>query len=131
MNWKKHCYRAGNHSDSLDQLPAEPDKLDAFIAISRKRIEPWLSAVFQAEHLNLLLGGGLTMAIENLAGTGGTSLMAKVAFGSTHDAAIDAHATASAERMNRGTANIEDQLRSAITLLEGLEVIDAAGATRL
>ena len=57
--------------------------------------------------------------------------MAKVAFGSKHDAAIDAHATASAKRMNRGSANIEDQLRSAITLLEGLEVIDTTGAERL
>ncbi len=63
MNWNKHCYRVGSHSESRDVLPTETDKLDAIIAASRKRIEPWLSAVFQAEHLNLLLGSGFTTAV--------------------------------------------------------------------
>jgi len=58
MDWRKHCYRVGSHSDSLDDLPTDPDKLDALITASRKRIEPWLSAVFQAEHLNVILGSG-------------------------------------------------------------------------
>ncbi|MFQ5567436.1 MAG: hypothetical protein ACE5EU_13870, partial [Paracoccaceae bacterium] len=33
----------------------------------RKRIEPWLSAVFQAEHLSLLLGNGFTTGIAKQA----------------------------------------------------------------
>jgi hypothetical protein len=50
--------------------------------------------------------------------------MAKVAFGTPHDAAIDAHAQAAATTMKRGAANIEDQFRSALALLEGLGVVD-------
>lgn len=129
MDWKKHCYRVGSHSDSRDELPAEPE-LDSFISASRKRIEPWLSAVFQAEHLNLLLGSGFTTAIGSVAGNLATS-MAKVKFGTEYDAAIDAYADAGAKAMKRGSANIEDQFRSALALLEGLTVIDAAKAANL
>jgi hypothetical protein len=77
----------------------------------------------QAEHLNLLLGSGFTTAIGSVAGVATTG-MAKVTFGTPHDAAIDAHAQAAATAMKRGTANIEDQFRSALALLDGLGVID-------
>jgi hypothetical protein len=33
----------------------------------RRRIEPWLSSVFQSEHLSLLVGNGLRAAIAQLA----------------------------------------------------------------
>src|SRR5229473_897022 len=130
MNWKKHCYRSGSHSDSWDDIPAEPDDLDTFISISRKRIEPWLSAVFQAEHLNLVLGSGFTTAIGCVAGAPATN-MAKVTFGTDYDAAIDLHAEAGAKLMNRAPANIEDQFRSALALLAGLNVIDTTEAENL
>src|SRR3984893_18489758 len=120
---KKHFYRVGSHSSGFDDLPSDLSELDAQIHNARRRIEPWLSAVFQAEHLNLLLGSGFTTAIGSVAGVGTTG-MAKVAFGTPHDAAIDAHAQAAATAMNRGAANIEDQFRSALALLEGLGVID-------
>jgi hypothetical protein len=130
MDWNNHCYRVGSHSDDRADLPAEPDKLDAFIAASRKHIEPWLSAVFQAEHLNLMLGSGFTTAVGSAAGTG-TIDMGKVSFGTTYDAAINSSADASAKSMKRGPANIEDQLRTAFAVLDGLAVIDAAGAAKL
>ena len=130
MDWNKHCFRVGSHSGSWDNLPANPDELDEIISAARKRIEPWLSAVFQAEHLNLLLGSGFTTAIAYLAGAPATG-MAKVQLGSNYDEAIDAHADASAKRMNRGQANIEDQFRSALALLEGLEVTDVGEAAKL
>jgi hypothetical protein len=50
--------------------------------------------------------------------------MTKVTFGTSYDAAIDDHASAAATAMNRGVANIQDQLRSALALLEGLTVLD-------
>jgi SIR2-like domain len=127
MNWKKHCYRVGSHSDERDDLPTEPEALDAFITASRKRIEPWLSAVFQAEHLNLLVGSGLTTAVGFLAGASAAG-MSRVTFGTVYDAAIDKHADAGAKLMNRGAANIEDQFRSALSVLDGLNVIDATAA---
>ena len=33
----------------------------------RSRIEPWLTSLFQSEHLSLLVGSGLTTAIQYLA----------------------------------------------------------------
>ncbi len=130
MKWNKHCYRVGSHSDAWDDLPAATEDFDKFVAAARKRIEPWLSAVFQAEHLNLALGSGFTTAIGCMAGTGATG-MAKVTFGTAFDAAIDAHAASSAKTMGRGAANIEDQFRSALAVLEGFNVVDAANAAKL
>ena len=63
MDWQVHAYRAGSHTFVADALPIDPVELGEFIAAARKNIEPWLSAVFQAEHLNLLVGSGFTSAI--------------------------------------------------------------------
>lgn len=68
---KKHFHRVGSHSGAWDDLPTDPDELDSLIYSARKHIEPWLSAVFQAEHLNLLLGSGFTTAVGYIAGVGG------------------------------------------------------------
>ena len=130
MSWSKHFCRVGAHTIAEDALPTEPDKLEAFISSARKRIEPWLSAVFQAEHLNLLVGSGLTTAVAYLAGSSAAG-MGTVKFGTGYDAAIDAHAESSAKAMNRGTANIEDQFRSALAVLDGLEVINKPDASIL
>lgn len=125
-----HCYRVGSHNESMNDLPADPADMDKFISNSRKQIEPWLSAVFQAEHLNLLAGNGFTMAIGATAGTATTG-MTKVTFGTKYDDAINQHAAVCAKAMNRGTANIEDQLRSALSVLEGLNVINTPDAAVL
>jgi hypothetical protein len=130
MNWSKHCYRVGSQSASLDDLPVEPDKLDALISTLRKRIEPWLSAVFQAEHLNLMLGSGFTTAVGFIAGAKATN-MASVSLGTAYDKEIDAHAMAGAKIMKRGAPNLEDQFRSALALLDGLSVIDSTAAKKL
>src|ERR1700733_9435721 len=130
MDDKTHLYRMGTHTNGWDNLPADPNELDDLINKARKHIEPWLSAVFQAEHLNLLLGSGFTTGVGYIAGVGATG-MGRVTFGTTYDSAIDAHAQAAATSMKRGTANIEDQFRSALALLDGLAVIDASQETLL
>ena len=130
MGSENHYYRVGTHCYGCKDLPTEPDQLDAFIATARKRIEPWLSAVFQAEHFNLILGSGFTTAIGHLAGSSATG-MSKVTFGTSFDERIDAHAEAGAIAMKRGAANIEDQFRSALSLLDGLIVLDDSEATDL
>ena len=60
MNWGRHVVRTGAHFQFLDE---EPDP-----AQHRERVEPWLSALFQAEHLNLVVGSGLTTAVARTAG---------------------------------------------------------------
>jgi hypothetical protein len=124
MDWKAHGYRVGTTQEWFEngELPTDADDLDAFARKARKRIEPWLSAVFQSEHLNLLVGSGFTIGVGRLAGATATD-MGTVTLGSKHDVAIRAHAQASAIRMGRGEPNIEDQFRSALALLEGLSVL--------
>jgi hypothetical protein len=130
MEWKRHCYRVGSHTFEADDLPTDASELDALVGNARKQIEPWLSAVFQAEHLNVVLGSGFTTAIALKAGGGATG-MSKVKFGSKYDAQIDLHATASAKLMGRVEPNIEDQFRSALAVYEGLLVTDTTAAAAL
>ncbi|MCK1490076.1 SIR2 family protein [Bradyrhizobium sp. 180] len=127
MEWKAHGYRVGASSETFDSIPKSADELDRFIALHRRKIEPWLSAVFQAEHLNLLLGSGFTIAVGFAAGVKATG-MAIATGKSKYAKAILDHATASAEKMGRGQANIEDQLRSAIAVLDGLDIVDKGSA---
>lgn len=130
MDWKAHCYRVGAHLLEVDDLPGLGPDLDKFMADARKQIEPWLSAVFQSEHLNVLLGSGFTSAVTNAAG--GTAVdMRTVTFGSKFDSAINSHSSDAARKMGRGAANIEDQLRSALAVYDGLKVTDASEADAL
>ncbi|OPY65054.1 MAG: hypothetical protein A4E57_03321 [Syntrophorhabdaceae bacterium PtaU1.Bin034] len=131
MDWDKHCYRVGTHTATCLDLPDPATKeFNQFVADARKRVEPWLSAVFQAEHLNLLVGSGFTAAVSSIAGSCATS-MEKIKFGTTYDDAINAHADNSAKAMGRGAANVEDQFRSALSVLEGFDVLDRAKAEKL
>lgn len=54
-SWPDHVVRAGNHRAHLTEMPSPEEH--------REHVEPWLSALFQAEHLNLLVGSGLTTAV--------------------------------------------------------------------
>ncbi len=127
MEWKEHCYRVGSNSGAFDAVPSDINELAQFSSKARKAIEPWLSAVFQSEHLSLVLGSGFTSAVGFAAGAKATD-MSKVTFGTEFDAKINEHAAKSATKMERGEPNIEDQFRSALAVLEGLDVMDPAKA---
>lgn len=88
----------------------------------RSRIEPWLTSLFQAEHLSLLAGSGLTHAIHFIATGKPAAGMSEVDF-VFFDNEIKQAAKESAQRSGRDQANIEDQLRVANELLRGLEVL--------
>lgn len=126
----KHFYRVGSASYSTEAVPDEDKALAEFIAQHRKKIEPWLSATFQAEHLNLLIGSGFTTAIGKIAGSSATG-MGTIKLGGVYETYIDEHAKATAKRMGRGEANIEDQLRSALAVLAGIEITDTEDAEDL
>jgi len=90
----------------------------------RSRIEPWLTALVQSEHLALLVGSGLTHAVHYLATEETGPGMALVPFDVRgEEITIDARRSAQAAR--RGDGNIEDQIRAANELLRGLEIIAA------
>ena len=89
----------------------------------RPRIEPWLTALAQSEHLSLLIGSGLTHAVHKLA-TGDVfrGWMETIEIKTFADV-IKNEAEHSAKMAGRGTANFEDQLRVANELIRGLEII--------
>src|SRR5687768_448258 len=109
-----HILRIGRDEETFDVSP-DP-------ASVRTRIEPWLSAVLQSEHLAVLLGSGFTTAVSGLAGEAAPGM------GSTHfdaplAAEVDSAARSSADRLGRGAPNIEDQIRAALQLMGGLDVM--------
>ena len=90
----------------------------------RPRIEPWLTALVQSEHLSLLIGSGLTHAVHRIA-TGETLPgMSPITFG-VFDDEISAEAKRVAEVAGRELGNFEDQIRVASELLRGLEIVHA------
>lgn len=99
-----------------------PDDGKITKAIFRSRIEPWLTSLFQSEHLSLLCGSGITNAISYLAGASGGTTMAAGAF-ATYKDEIEAAAKKSAKASGRDNGNIEDQIRTANDLLRGLRIL--------
>jgi hypothetical protein len=117
--------------------PGKPFTLSADVACSwakaeevfgpeklRPRVEPWLTALVQSEHLSLLVGSGLTHAVHELATEEplpGTGAITFNIFGEE----IAAEVTRAAELAGRDSGNFEDQLRAVNELLRGLEIIAA------
>lgn len=91
-------------------------------AVFRSRIEPWLTSLFQSEHLSLLCGSGITNAISYLSGSTGGTTMSGSPF-TTYKAEIEEASKASAEKSGREKGNIEDQIRTANDLLLGLKIL--------
>lgn len=93
----------------------------------RNVVEPWLTALFQSEHLSLLTGAGISSAVHYLA-TGnagaGMSGMTITSFKSQ----VDIKAKESAQKSGRGEANIEDEIRTINELVRGLEILVANDA---
>lgn len=88
----------------------------------RSRIEPWLTSLFQSEHLSLLAGSGLTHAVHYLAAGKGAAGMGALTL-SNHQSHIDQAAQKASEAAGRKKGNLEDQLRVANELLRGLEIL--------
>ena len=99
-----------------------PDTSEVNKTIFRSRIEPWLTSLFQSEHLSLLCGSGITNAISFLAGASGGATMGLTTFTKYKDE-IKAFAEVSAKASGRENGNIEDQIRTANDLLRGLKIL--------
>lgn len=89
----------------------------------RTHIEPWLTSLFQSEHLSLLVGSGLTTAVQHAAcGTSNNGMGVDKGFSVFSDSIAQA-ANNSAIRTGREKANIEDQIRVANEVVTGLNVL--------
>lgn len=118
--WKKHVYRVGPEHQEFDE-----SEKDTKVQGLRKAIEPWLSAVFQSEHLSLLLGSGFTARIANIAHVR-PQMMTNYPFTGDWSEQVDKCAGKSAQQCGRGQANIEDQIRAVNQLIAGLSIISDA-----
>ncbi len=94
-----------------------PDKL-------RPRIEPWLTALFQSEHLALLAGSGLSHAVHYLATGNLLPGMSEATF-INYNAEISDKAKESAKFAGREEGNIEDQIRIVNELIRGIEILSS------
>ena len=113
------------HIGGETSTPNDPaNDADAF----RKRIEPWLSSVFQSEHLSLLLGNGFTTGLANCASALPVSMEGNGFDGCPNHEKVAAHAAKLAAEMGRGSANIEDNLSAALALLAGLKILESKDA---
>ena len=94
----------------------------------RPRIEPWLTALFQSEHLSLLVGSGLSHAVHQIATIETRKTMpgmGTIKFNNFNEE-IKYEAKRSALVAGREEGNIEDQIRVANELIRGLEIIAAS-----
>jgi hypothetical protein len=119
-----HLKKHDSHTFTLDKGACSwanadkgfgPEKL-------RERIEPWLTALCQSEHLSLLVGSGLTHAVHGLATGASLPGMNIVDFKTLGDV-IKAEVKRTAEMSGRSEGNIEDQIRVVNELLRGLEIL--------
>lgn len=115
----KHVYKV--REQRTPQIVKEPDAENL-----RKEIEPWLTALFQSEHLSLLMGAGISSAVHMLAAGKTGAGMSKIDFSVFRDQ-IDSASKKSAVIAGRGTDNIEDQIRVTNELIQGLEIYISTG----
>ena len=125
IDWtKKHILKTNTKLIcASDDAEIDTDEL-------RKEVEPWLSAIFQSEHLSVLIGSGLTSSVSFMADIRPQEMWRLTL---EHDLKekIKEKADKSAVVMNRGEANIEDDIRVSLELINGLEIIDDARAKTL
>ena len=96
----------------------------------RREIEPWLTALFQSEHLSLLTGTGLSIAVQFLANNESkNSVMSLPELDTCYADNIKEKAKAIADANDRGDSNIEDIIRVSNELLRGLEILGHDMAT--
>jgi len=95
----------------------------------RKHIEPWLTSLFQSEHLSLLVGSGLSYAVQGIASEG-TDNKDNFNFSAT-DGLEDKWDCLSdllpKENYGCGLQGLEGRIRDAYCLISGLEVLGGAG----
>ena len=89
----------------------------------RTGIEPWLTSLFQSEHLSVLTGNGLSTAIQFLATGKGNTVMSGEDINFVFKEQILEAAKKSSIKSGRGEKNIEDEIRVINELIRGLEIL--------
>lgn len=90
---------------------------------TRDALKAWIASLLGTDHFNVLLGSGLSIAATIEFGASDPLDMSPISFTGAHADKINEHAEKSAKELKRGSWNIEDQLRAALQLIGGLEVL--------
>ncbi len=120
------------NTDSTNQYQCGPGGIQGMDSKEpqelRQQIEPWLSSLLQSENLALLVGSGLAAGLVNKAGKSPTG-MQPLDYSGTYQDKMITGMEASAKSSGRvgaddeGEPNIENQLRVALELSRGLELL--------
>jgi len=119
--------RGGTYSTVLEEsssswLPSDkPNNIK--LSDLRTGIEPWLTSLFQSEHLSLLTGTGLSIAVQYSATSKSDCAMLEPELDTVYSDRIEATAKSIASKNSRGEPNIEDYIRVINELLRGLKVL--------
>jgi len=93
------------------------------ISVLRVGIEPWLTSLFQSEHLSLLTGTGLSVAVQYMATKATNNAMTEPVLDTEYADKIRAQTKNAAKKNSRGEPNIEDYIRVINELLQGLKIL--------
>lgn len=91
----------------------------------RSRIEPWLTSLFQSEHLSLLVGSGLTTSIQYAASGSSNNGMSGDSKFTIFSEEIEKAAKDSAVKSGRKVVNNEDRIRIANEIIKGLSALQS------
>jgi hypothetical protein len=118
MSWDNYALKVSNND-----LKCSSKKENDICSKQKGQIEPWLSTLFQSEHLALLIGNGFTTAVASKC-KDVTAVEMKCNFTDfPYEDELKKAANNSAKRTGRKEANIEDQIRVANDLIKGLEIL--------
>lgn len=115
-HWKNHKFQIADIGHETDELGEALDKAKEY-GLANK-----MATLLRSEHLNLLVGNGLTLAIAGQCGASGSDLTAGQ-FKAPYFDAVHLSAKESAGVTGRGDSNLEDDIRAALQLLGGLRVL--------
>jgi len=88
----------------------------------KREVEPWLSAIFQSEHLSILIGSGLSSSVTAYAGVKSQGMW-RLDLENEFKDLIQETANKDVLKSKRGEANIEDDIRVSLELLKGLNIL--------
>lgn len=117
-------FSLGEEAQIPSWLPAGKKSGEISLSVLRSGIEPWLTSLFQSEHLAVLTGSGLSTAVQYMATNSGNNAMSLKDIESVFKDGIQKAVEKTAQNNNRGEPNIEDSIRVISELLRGLEILE-------
>ena len=110
--------------------PLDDEAKSKIYSLLQREIEPWLSTLFQSDHLSLLVGGGLSTAIWKLAGSSGKGVSmdyrreSKAGVKNELWGAVERYAKKQVENLKeRAGPNLEDQISAMNELINSLDAL--------